>query len=782
MATYTLNPSIPALVTPTNPVAQILSAAGAQVMWQDLSGVKHIFACYGGVFYPWSGMYVNTSTGFSTSFSNTSYHGSAGGGDFTCYHPTANKLYITGAYHAYMTELDPVTGTIKLIYNAPIDTIGYRSTAHYNTLIGDDSRVYWGSGDYYLFSYDPLDGDGVLEEYGPVTLDIGTSRGYFPVGVSATHIYAGTTSGDSEGPWHLWISPIGNPATWTPWEFDEDDDVALSITKVNGYTPGYWYVMRGVGWKGLSVTVAIDGSNATFTQSTIDWTDKFTVGDHIQFTHFANSENNNVAFIITNITSTVITALKGTAIAEGPSAVKVFTPRYYHLTGDTYEVIAAPPANGPGFPENPPLGPVYCSGYSSNWSTNYGYTINTDHLYPIKDVNEAMTLGYKATADEDYTWVSVPFEEDHWEEAWANVVVQLDGQSVFVLPGGGNSVCLIYDYRNEIHTYLGKGRGSPYYGVKLPGNKLIFSGYTSFAALWDQSLPWNDIGSNYNVPCLPGDADTNPYNIIVNGPNIHYRDIMVYDYNGLVWIGGETVGALESAIQGVIRYYNPVDGAGDDIFYSVEQIGIKGNDLCHAMNRTKIVACSKNSTTAECLLHVIDVDTKEVEGTYDLNKRRAWIIEVDYDQVLGITPGTDYSDTDTSSTAWQIFLFKPSTRTMIIPPQSIGVTGRCFGVFVNHISRLTKGPDGYVWLWIGADTLYRINPKTLSASLVTTIGGAVYGQPCFANNGRDLIFHNAGQFDYIPDIFFRVAYKGINGSETGKLNGAYCGKVNGVAQ
>ncbi len=83
--------------------------------------------------------------------------------------------------------------------------------------------------------------------------------------------------------------------------------------------PNKWNTWHIVGESSLTVTVEISGDNVTFTRSSGDWTTNFGVGANITLAGFSNNEN-NTSFNVTNLTSTVLTASKGGAVAEGPTS------------------------------------------------------------------------------------------------------------------------------------------------------------------------------------------------------------------------------------------------------------------------------------------------------------------------------------------------------------------------------------------------------------------------------------------------------------------------------
>jgi hypothetical protein len=73
---------------------------------------------------------------------------------------------------------------------------------------------------------------------------------------------------------------------------------------------------------GLTVVVTVDGTHVTFTRTTGDWTTGLKEGYFASFSGFSNTVNDRI-FQVISVNALVITALKGPAVAEGPSSVIV---------------------------------------------------------------------------------------------------------------------------------------------------------------------------------------------------------------------------------------------------------------------------------------------------------------------------------------------------------------------------------------------------------------------------------------------------------------------------
>ena len=127
------------------------------------------------------------------------------------------------------------------------------------------------------------------------------------------------------------------------------------------------------------------------------------------------------------------------------------------------------------------------------------------------------------------------------------------------------------------------------------------------------------------------------------------------------------------------------------------------------------------------------------------------MIEGENDIVFGIViaPGPTY----------KVIRFRPSTK-QILTLQDLGVSGTPFGFGDNQYSRinykLEKGPDGYIWMFVG-NSLYRVDPTTCVFSKVLDTN---YAKLMFAQNNVDLLLYSIDgttDFKYIPGILEAVA-------------------------
>lgn len=83
---------------------------------------------------------------------------------------------------------------------------------------------------------------------------------------------------------------------------------------------------------------------------------------------------------------------------------------------------------------------------------------------------------------------------------------------------------------------------------------------------------------------------------------------------------------------------------------------------------------------------------------------------------MGVIPG---------ATSAQVYRLNIDTGKVILYPP---VPGKAFGGVMSYDRRLTKGPDGYLWLYMD-NTICRINPSTGAVQPVVSAapaGGLVF--------------------------------------------------------
>jgi hypothetical protein len=288
--------------------------------------------------------------------------------------------------------------------------------------------------------------------------------------------------------------------------------------------------------------------------------------------------------------------------------------------------------------------------------------------------------------------------------------------------------------------------------MQHPSGEVYGGGYPNAVFRYDPTLPWTLTNANA-APTLPSDANRpNPYFIKLTTPLTHYRHCMDYDGHGVVWIGGMTYrnqSGTSTFDIGTVIWYDPSDGStsSGSMFPSwATSPGVKFGNLCAANNRSQICV-SDNAGN----IWIVDAATKAVDPNPIVHGigGRTYMIEVQPDVVLGIV---------ISGTTYKVVRFKPSTKE-ILTLQDLGVSGIPFGWSDGEANRknykLELGPDGYVWMFVGA-SLYRINPTTCA---FTKVLDASFANLKFAPNNVDLLLYFDGttNFKYIPGILQAVS-------------------------
>ena len=365
----------------------------------------------------------------------------------------------------------------------------------------------------------------------------------------------------------------------------------------------------------------------------------------------------------------------------------------------------------------------------SVFNTAYDYDMNWDYAMPNPGNTESKVYygphsswnypdsGF-STSTLDYT--------GPWYDLAVNTVVPHSGESEFY--GIGESIT-DYNYGNETKDYVYmRNLPSVYHSMKVPASasplnteEVYISGYANQFWRWNPSEPWST--SNPKALSFP--------------EHMNYRVFADYDAEGKIWLGGNMCGATAGCVDyGSVAWYDPETEQKGEMFQGVwtggnppaTGNGIKYTNLAMSNNRTKVVVSSNDGK-----LTVINALTKTIEGTYNLGKK-AFMVEVDNDRVLGITKDGDPS---------QAFLFRPSTRTMITSPQAIGVSGQTFGSADGSSARrgfkLEKGPDGYAWLFVDKK-IYRVHPTTLAFEHIATDSGDS-NKLIWAENKKDLLLY-----------------------------------------
>ena len=369
------------------------------------------------------------------------------------------------------------------------------------------------------------------------------------------------------------------------------------------------------------------------------------------------------------------------------------------------------------------------------FASTYDYEVDMTDFFPIKGIHEFTAIKHRSTGSPTWLESNLSFTGP-WVPRVTTTVQPLSDNNIFGATYGYNAVFNL-DYKAPATTYLGPSLFSPYESLKHSSGEIYIGGYADKVFRYDPAKPWT-LATTNNSEHLPTDSNKpNPYFIQMPGDTYHYRHWLDYDVNGIVWIGGNTTrGTTANPDYGNVMWYDPANGDTGYMFPGWKSMtsSVMFRNLAAAANRSKIVVSANNG-----FLYVINAATKTIDGTYNLGEY-AYMADVD-GKVVGVTPGGN------------IFKFNPITRSMIVAPKSIGVSGTPFGFGNNRYSRmnykLEKGPDNFLWMFVG-DTLYRINPDTL---VFNKVMDTTYAKLKFAANNTDLLLYGNGtDFKYIPGI------------------------------
>ena len=390
--------------------------------------------------------------------------------------------------------------------------------------------------------------------------------------------------------------------------------------------------------------------------------------------------------------------------------------------------------------------PNYCAtaDTESNYylfADTYSWEPDLTDLFPIKSIHEYSTIRYRKQGTQTWSESTVNFNGP-WVPQMVQCLAPQPDQSDFAATANYNaSVCL--DPNTFSPAYLGANCASPYKSMLHPSGEIYIGGYPDRVLRYNPLLPWT-LNSTNATPRLPSDATKpNPYFIkMTPGNTLHYRHGLDYDFNGNVWIGGNTT--RNNPDYGDVMCYNPDDGSVTYVFPGWKSAGITFRNLCAADSRKRICVSDNNGH-----IWIVDAATKTVDPSpitpISGGGSKTYMVEVENDVVFGIV---------ISDSGNKVIRFKPSTK-QILTLQNLGVSGTPFGFADSQYARmnykLEKGPDGYVWMFVG-DTLYRVNPTTCAFSKVVD---APHSKLKFDANNVDLLFYcieGTTDFRYIPGI------------------------------
>ena len=369
------------------------------------------------------------------------------------------------------------------------------------------------------------------------------------------------------------------------------------------------------------------------------------------------------------------------------------------------------------------------SDYLSQWPSKMGYEANFDDLIPLKDVSEVTKFAWRiaegvwqVTAEHAYPGA--------WTQQLTQDTVPLSGTEMFCISSGYGPAFKI-DYAAPLLTYLGPQCFSPYSLMKHSSGEIYLGGYSNTVSRYNPAAAY-DLTTGEATPRLPGVGNPNPYFILMtrsDAEQLHYRYLLDYDANGLVWIGGNTT--RKPVDWGDVMWYDPDDGSYDYVLPALKNVA-KVSSLCAANNRSLICVSDNDGN-----IWIIDATAKTLDPVPirpTVEGSKTVMLEISTNLVLGIVfvGGT-----------YKTLLFNPTTKA-IQALTDITISGAPFGFGDNSSARmdwrLILGSDGSPCLFFG-NSLFEYN---LSSSSFQKVGDFAYQKLRLAANGTDVIACNNG--------------------------------------
>ncbi len=271
-----------------------------------------------------------------------------------------------------------------------------------------------------------------------------------------------------------------------------------------------------------------------------------------------------------------------------------------------------------------------------------------------------------------------------------------------------------YDPASNTLVTLGHTKYSNYDLLVHSPNDVYISGYTSATLRYDPTRPWSSL-----VP-----ANANPRKIPLAMGNHHYY--LARGSDGLIYQGSHHE---RNSTGGELGWYDPAGETCGSLRTPFVRYDVC--DLKPALNGTKMVYSSSSNK-----LFVIDTASKSVEreivplpAIASLDK----VVETDPGIVVGVS-GTNFFKVDIVT--GDILL----TATLPAP---------AFGSITNSDRRLTVGPDGFLWIYLG-HSLYRIDPADGAAAKIIDDNGSY--STIF--RGGDLFLYGGTDIRRIRNLFF----------------------------
>ncbi len=349
--------------------------------------------------------------------------------------------------------------------------------------------------------------------------------------------------------------------------------------------------------------------------------------------------------------------------------------------------------------------------------SEFGVEVNLDQAYPDSGNGNIAVIRWRSVGSN--TWQSLTVSGFRIRPVtlkrlypWAGSVMM--GFTDFYGP------VFTYDTASKTLTTLGRTQYSNYDALFYATNDIFISGYTAATVRYDPTRPWT-LGAT-----VPDRYDTslNPYKIPLSIGKYHYY--MARGANGLLY---QACHHERSATGGEVGWYNPADNtAGGRLRDPFLEYDVR--DLKAVLNGTKLVYSSTSNK-----LFVIDTASNTVEreivpilGVGPLDK----VVETDPGVIAGVV-GTNFYTVDVVTGGLLLVTNLPAAA---------------FGTIRVYDRRLTLGPDGYIWIYLGS-ALYRIHPDNGGAQKIFDDTGSF----STVFQGDDLLLHGGTNIRRIRNLF-----------------------------
>ena len=406
------------------------------------------------------------------------------------------------------------------------------------------------------------------------------------------------------------------------------------------------------------------------------------------------------------------------------SATQSWKTKTYKLTNGVPVEVSQPPAQAAWYAHGNTIDDQ--SAFSSIFHTQ----INLDNAEPNSSNNDTAIISLQTDSN---PWQSVSVTGLSLAPSTIKRLYAWPGNSGKLL-GWASDYGLVFSYDTQSNTIQGLGYPTrSLYDATFDGNTIYFSGYPSSTLRYGTTKAWTLSGSTPDVSL----NSVNPYLLTLSGGDSAGAWAGKYNYyssigmDGFIYIG---VHHERDSNGGGLGWYDPVSGTSNGLRAPFLNDDVR--DVLAVNGGTKIVYSSSDLNKVAGRLFVLDVATKQIERTFNPvpnNISLDKIVEVEPGMVIGLTDSQQYFKANilTGETLWV---------------KGLGATA--FSGVSSYDRRLVKGPDGYVWLFIGT-SLCRINPK--DGSIETIMQNLPVSNIMFS--GGDLYFYGTTGLKVIKGLF-----------------------------